>query len=103
MSPARVRRFGDGQPFCPRPDDSRTRLGVYEVTAQIGEGGMGQVYWATDTKLKRQVAIKILPRHLRRTPSGWRAFSAKRMCSSADSGQAAVRAIVMELVEAGAT
>ena len=38
-----------------------TRLGVYEVTAQIGEGGMGQVYRATDTKLKRQVAIKILP------------------------------------------
>ncbi len=33
-----------------------TRLGVYEVTAQIGEGGMGQVYRATDTKLKRQVA-----------------------------------------------
>jgi len=38
-----------------------TRLGVYEVTAQIGEGGMGQVHRATDTKLKRQVAIKILP------------------------------------------
>jgi len=38
-----------------------TRLGAYEVTAQIGEGGMGQVYRATDTRLKRQVAIKILP------------------------------------------
>ena len=38
-----------------------TRLGVYEVAAQIGEGGMGQVYRATDTRLKRQVAIKILP------------------------------------------
>jgi serine/threonine protein kinase len=39
-----------------------TRLGVYEVTAQIGQGGMGQVFRATDTKLKRQLAIKILPR-----------------------------------------
>jgi len=38
-----------------------TRLGVYEVTALIGQGGMGQVFRATDTRLKRQVAIKILP------------------------------------------
>jgi TonB family protein len=38
-----------------------TRLGVYEIADQIGEGGMGQVYRATDTRLKRQVAIKILP------------------------------------------
>ena len=38
-----------------------TRLGIYNIIAQIGEGGMGQVFRATDTKLKRQVAIKILP------------------------------------------
>ena len=38
-----------------------TRLGVYQVTAQIGEGGMGEVYRARDTKLNRDVAIKILP------------------------------------------
>ena len=38
-----------------------TTLGPYAVTALIGEGGMGQVYQATDTKLNRQVALKILP------------------------------------------
>ena len=37
-----------------------SRLGHYDVIALIGEGGMGQVYQATDTKLKRQVALKIL-------------------------------------------
>jgi serine/threonine-protein kinase len=39
-----------------------TRLGPYEVTAQIGVGGMGEVYRATDTNLGRQVAIKVLPK-----------------------------------------
>src|SRR5580765_3343054 len=38
-----------------------TRIGPYEVVSAIGAGGMGEVYRATDTKLKRQVAIKILP------------------------------------------
>ena len=45
-----------------------TRLGPYEVTAQIGVGGMGEVYRATDTKLKRQVAIKVLPESLAADP-----------------------------------
>ncbi len=38
-----------------------SRLGHYDVTALIGEGGMGQVYQATDTKLGRQIALRILP------------------------------------------
>jgi serine/threonine protein kinase len=38
-----------------------TRLGVYDITAAIGKGGMGQVFRARDTKLDRNVAIKILP------------------------------------------
>jgi Tol biopolymer transport system component len=38
-----------------------TRLGPYEVASQIGVGGMGEVYRATDTNLKRSVAIKVLP------------------------------------------
>jgi hypothetical protein len=41
-----------------------TRLGAYEVLAQIGAGGMGEVYRARDTRLDRIVAIKVLPTHL---------------------------------------
>ena len=45
-----------------------TRLGPYEITAQIGAGGMGEVYRATDTSLKRPVAIKVLPLSLAGDP-----------------------------------
>jgi serine/threonine protein kinase len=40
--------------------DPGTRIGSYEITAKIGEGGMGEVYRATDSKLKREVALKLL-------------------------------------------
>ena len=38
-----------------------TRLGPCEITAKLGEGGVGEVYRATDTKLRCDVAIKVLP------------------------------------------
>jgi Tol biopolymer transport system component/tRNA A-37 threonylcarbamoyl transferase component Bud32 len=45
-----------------------TRIGPYEVTSQIGEGGMGVVYRARDTKLQRDVALKVLPDHFANDP-----------------------------------
>src|SRR5271169_394287 len=45
-----------------------TRLGSYEVLAQIGAGGMGEVYQAHDSNLRRDVAIKVLPEAFARDP-----------------------------------
>ena len=44
------------------------KLGHYEVLSLLGQGGMGEVYRAKDTKLDRQVAIKVLPSALARDP-----------------------------------
>jgi serine/threonine-protein kinase len=45
-----------------------TRLGPYEILSKLGEGGMGEVYRARDSKLKRDVAIKVLPEAFARDP-----------------------------------
>ena len=87
-----------------------TRLGVYEVTAPIGEGGMGQVYRATDSTLGRQVAIKILPDAFAADPDRLARFEreAKTLASLnhphiaaiyAVEKSAGLHALVMELVE----
>ena len=87
-----------------------SRLGHYDVTALIGEGGMGQVYQATDTKLKRQVALKILPDAFSADPERLARFQreAEVLASLNHPNIAAIhgleeadgiRALVLELVE----
>ena len=49
--------------------DAGTRLGPYEVVAPLGAGGMGEVYRARDTKLGREVAVKVLPEALASEPN----------------------------------
>ncbi len=86
------------------------RLGVYEVTALIGEGGMGQVFRAHDTRLNRDVALKILPDAVASDPDRLARFTREAQTLASlnhahiaqihgleESG--GVRALVMELVE----
>ncbi len=52
-----------------------TRLSQYEVIESVGAGGMGEVYRARDTKLERDVAIKVLPEEFAKDKSAWRGSS----------------------------
>src|SRR5215471_8106453 len=53
-----------GVPLACMPLTCNTRLGPYEIVSFIGAGGMGEVYRARDTRLDREVAIKVLAERL---------------------------------------
>src|SRR5215468_730190 len=107
-----------GIPDSVRPDEvespnmslsAGTRLGSYEIVEPIGAGGMGEVYRAHDTRLKRDVAIKILPEAFAGDAERMARFEreAQLLAALNHPNIAAIyaveeRAIVMELVE-GAT
>jgi eukaryotic-like serine/threonine-protein kinase len=87
-----------------------TRVGPYEVMAAIGAGGMGEVYRARDTKLKREVALKVLPEHFTADPDRLARFQREAEVLAALNHphiahihgleeSAGVRALVLELVE----
>ena len=60
-----------------------TKLGRYEIRSKIGEGGMGEVYLAQDTKLDRKVALKILPEGLARHNDRMRRFTQEAKAAAA--------------------
>src|SRR5271170_5284947 len=83
-----------------------TKLGFYEILAPLGAGGMGEVYRARDTKLKRDVALKVLPDIFARDPERMDRFQreAEVLASLNHTNIAQIygvedRALVMELVE----
>ena len=96
--------------MTPVPEGKRwtpgVRLGSYEIVAPLGAGGMGEVYRARDTKLKRDVALKVLPDAYARDPGRMARFQreAEVLASLNHPNIAHIygvedRALVMELVE----
>jgi TolB-like protein/Tfp pilus assembly protein PilF len=90
--------------------DAGTRLGPYEIVALLGRGGMGEVYRARDTRLDREVAVKVLPpmagqhadasERFRREARAASALSHPHVCAVYDLGEHDGRHfIVMELLE----
>lgn len=89
---------------------SGTRLGPYRIEAPIGAGGMGEVYRATDTRLKRDVAVKVLSSHLTTDSSAKQRFEREahtasalndpHICTIYDVGEhEGEKFLVMELLE----
>jgi eukaryotic-like serine/threonine-protein kinase len=89
---------------------SGTKLGPYETQSLLGAGGMGEVYRARDTRLGREVALKILPSHLSSHPDSKERFDREaraisslnhpRICTLHDVGhQDGVDFLVMEYLE----
>jgi serine/threonine protein kinase/Tol biopolymer transport system component len=87
-----------------------TRLGPYEILAPLGAGGMGEVYRARDTRLGRDVAVKVLPQHLSENPDVHARFEREartisslnhpHICTLHDVGRDQdVEYLVMELIE----
>ena len=93
-----------------------SRLGPYEIVAPLGSGGMGEVYRARDTRLGREVAVKVLPLHLSAEPEVRARFEREakivsglnhpNICTLFDVGRAPAEAgagesdyLVMELIE----
>jgi len=106
---------GPGTPFDAGTRlDTGSRLGPYEIAASIGAGGMGEVYRARDTRLGRDVAIKVLPAHLSGDPARRERFEREarvisslnhpHICTLYDIGRqesagGPIDFLVMELVE----
>src|SRR5687768_1133529 len=117
--PSGMPGFGDGYHATglaliilpPVPMSPGTRLGLYEIIAQIGAGGMGEVYRARDTELNRDVAIKVLPELFALDAERLARFTREAQTLAAlnhpniaqiyglEGGAGLARALVMEMVD----
>jgi len=75
--------FLQSPPPVPAALTQGTKLGDYEIVSLIGSGGMGEVYRARDTKLKRDVAIKVLPAYWSRDPERLQRFELEARAAAA--------------------